>query len=214
MSIEHTALEPLAQQLLSHLPSSILLLDSRAELYQTALKLLCAETATAVRESKSLSQINPDQVWADSESDSQDPAYRLSALANLPALKEADVVYVANPLEIAGHMAGDDPVSGKGASDSIHAKLALNLLGLLRDRVRHTVYVGISSEEAAREEAAGREAASLSRNELFSLGYQESREVTGLPLSLFRYSLRDYKQVPGWLNSKYWAHPERWKLQD
>ena len=31
---------------------------------------------------------------------------------------------------------------------------------------------------------------------------------------LFRYSLRDYKAVPGWLNSKYWANPERWNVID
>lgn len=29
---------------------------------------------------------------------------------------------------------------------------------------------------------------------------------------LYRYNIHDYKQVPDWLNSKYWAHPERWEL--
>ncbi len=29
---------------------------------------------------------------------------------------------------------------------------------------------------------------------------------------LYRYNIRDYKQVPDWLNSNYWAHPERWEL--
>ncbi|HUW27030.1 MAG TPA: DUF6231 family protein [Sulfuriferula sp.] len=28
---------------------------------------------------------------------------------------------------------------------------------------------------------------------------------------LYRYNIHDYKQVPDWLNSKYWAHPERWE---
>ena len=28
---------------------------------------------------------------------------------------------------------------------------------------------------------------------------------------LYRYSIHDYKQIPDWLNNKYWAHPERWK---
>lgn len=28
---------------------------------------------------------------------------------------------------------------------------------------------------------------------------------------LCRYDIRDYKQVPDWFNSKYWAHPEHWK---
>lgn len=31
-------------------------------------------------------------------------------------------------------------------------------------------------------------------------------------MMLYRYNIYDYKQVPDWLNSKYWAHPERWEL--
>ena len=27
-------------------------------------------------------------------------------------------------------------------------------------------------------------------------------------LHLFSYDLQDYKQVPDWLNAKYWANPE------
>jgi hypothetical protein len=27
-------------------------------------------------------------------------------------------------------------------------------------------------------------------------------------LSLFTYDLREYKQVPDWLNAKFWANPE------
>ena len=28
-------------------------------------------------------------------------------------------------------------------------------------------------------------------------------------LTLFTYDLREYKQVPDWLNAKLWANPER-----
>ena len=28
----------------------------------------------------------------------------------------------------------------------------------------------------------------------------------------FEYRLRDYKSVPGWLNARFWAHPERFHL--
>lgn len=30
-------------------------------------------------------------------------------------------------------------------------------------------------------------------------------------MMLYRYNIHDYKQVPDWLNSKYWSHPERWE---
>jgi len=32
--------------------------------------------------------------------------------------------------------------------------------------------------------------------------------------SVYAYSLRDYKQAPDWLNARFWAHPERFDLQD
>jgi hypothetical protein len=28
---------------------------------------------------------------------------------------------------------------------------------------------------------------------------------------LYLFDLHTYKPAPDWLNSKYWAHPERWK---
>lgn len=36
-------------------------------------------------------------------------------------------------------------------------------------------------------------------------------EQHGRPLALFHYNLADYKTTPDWLNSRYWAHPERWQ---
>ncbi|HXH03422.1 MAG TPA: DUF6231 family protein [Candidatus Competibacteraceae bacterium] len=33
----------------------------------------------------------------------------------------------------------------------------------------------------------------------------------GRPLGLFHYAIVSYKTTPDWFNSKYWAHPERWK---
>jgi hypothetical protein len=38
-------------------------------------------------------------------------------------------------------------------------------------------------------------------------GYQ----VDGKPLHLYHYAIQSYKTTPEWFNSKYWAHPERWK---
>ncbi|WP_312934806.1 DUF6231 family protein [Pseudomonas sp.] len=43
-------------------------------------------------------------------------------------------------------------------------------------------------------------ALALSASERFSRGEQQ--------LCLFTYDLRDYKQVPDWLNARFWANPE------
>ena len=46
--------------------------------------------------------------------------------------------------------------------------------------------------------------------ELFALALQasESFQREGQTLTLFTYDLRDYKQVPDWLNAKFWANPQ------
>lgn len=36
-------------------------------------------------------------------------------------------------------------------------------------------------------------------------------QVDGKPLHLYHYAIESYKTTPEWFNSKYWAHPERWK---
>jgi len=37
-------------------------------------------------------------------------------------------------------------------------------------------------------------------------------KITSPNIRCFEYRLRDYKPVPEWLNSRYWAHPERFNL--
>ncbi|MFV3405781.1 MULTISPECIES: DUF6231 family protein [Pseudomonas] len=46
--------------------------------------------------------------------------------------------------------------------------------------------------------------------DFFSLALvaSEKFERDGQVLSLFTYDLHDYKQVPDWLNAKFWANPE------
>lgn len=49
--------------------------------------------------------------------------------------------------------------------------------------------------------------------EFLGLGMQVYAKVVceaGI-MRCYRYDIHDYKQVPDWLNSKYWAHPERWE---
>lgn len=46
--------------------------------------------------------------------------------------------------------------------------------------------------------------------DFFALALQASERFQreGQTLTLFTYDLRDYKQVPDWLNAKFWANPE------
>lgn len=46
--------------------------------------------------------------------------------------------------------------------------------------------------------------------DFFALALQASENFQreGQTLTLFTYDLRDYKQVPDWLNAKFWANPE------
>ena len=39
-----------------------------------------------------------------------------------------------------------------------------------------------------------------------TLGVDETDQVT-----IYQFDLSTYKQVPDWLNARYWAHPERWE---
>ncbi|SDT05512.1 hypothetical protein SAMN05216271_3466 [Halopseudomonas sabulinigri] len=56
------------------------------------------------------------------------------------------------------------------------------------------------------------QAADWQENDFFALALQRRANFTGADdqrtLSLYTYDLADYKQVPDWLNSKYWANPE------
>jgi hypothetical protein len=45
-----------------------------------------------------------------------------------------------------------------------------------------------------------------------ALGFTLAVSDTTSNLRLYDYDLATYKTVPDWLNARYWAHPERWKL--
>lgn len=48
-------------------------------------------------------------------------------------------------------------------------------------------------------------------NDFLSLGMQRLVEADECGNALYLFDLHTYKHAPDWLNSKYWAHPERWK---
>lgn len=51
----------------------------------------------------------------------------------------------------------------------------------------------------------------LSDLDFIALGFDLLTEDKACATSLYLYDIETYKQVPDWLNARYWAHPERWK---
>jgi len=57
----------------------------------------------------------------------------------------------------------------------------------------------------------------LADAQFFAFGFcriGSTTQVSGLQRHWYAYSLSDYKQAPEWLNARFWAHPERFDLQD
>lgn len=77
-------------------------------------------------------------------------------------------------------------------------------LSALRDVHAHGVFALINNE------APGASAWTVA--EFIALGFRKSQANRELPhgWSLYRYDIYDYKTTPSWLNSRYWANPERW----
>lgn len=51
----------------------------------------------------------------------------------------------------------------------------------------------------------------LTRLDFLALGYETLGADEVEPIALYLFDMATYKQVPDWLNARYWAHPERWK---
>ncbi len=99
-----------------------------------------------------------------------------------------------------------------GALEHLPAARGKALLAALRDRLtRHLALVVPLS--AGAEPWAGH-ASGWDANTLLGLGFsQRGRwpDGAGHHHGLFVYAIETYKTVPDWLNSRFWANPERWK---
>jgi len=61
------------------------------------------------------------------------------------------------------------------------------------------------------------EAPLLDDARFFAFGFRRlghAVQVSGVLQHWYAFSLRDYKQSPDWLNARFWAHPERFDLQE
>lgn len=219
----------LAATLITHQSSSMLLFDADTQLHSDVLQQFSRAQAhyqaqTEAKGSKplqppatavpQLTQIDSPTYFQRSSVGEGQPIGLLDDLPGLlPDLSGVDLVYIADPLLLAESMLRS--VQTSAATPAEIRNLALRVLANFRDRVRGPVYASIKMQSA---DSTAEVSACLSRSDFFALGFVASGEIAGAvdtgAMRLYRYTLRDYKSVPGWLNSKYWAHPERWNVSD
>lgn len=48
----------------------------------------------------------------------------------------------------------------------------------------------------------------------FAFGFRRLQLAEASSIRLYEYCLSEYKQAPAWLNSRYWAHPERFGMDN
>jgi hypothetical protein len=51
----------------------------------------------------------------------------------------------------------------------------------------------------------------LDRLAFLALGYDALGVDAESGIALYRHDIASYKNVPDWLNARFWAHPERWQ---
>lgn len=78
------------------------------------------------------------------------------------------------------------------------------LVSRLRDQLAGTVLVCVDTRAPAAER--------WTISDFIALGFRRSPDSRhlGPEVSVYRYDIRDYKTTPDWLNSRYWANPQRW----
>ena len=204
----------LAAMLLAHQPASVLLFDADSHLQEAVAAGLSQKPMAGGQQLQRI-----DSSVDSALNTAHDSLQNLPAL--LPDLTQVDLVYIADPCQLASALCQSSRSCDK--TPGAIRKLAIRLLAMFRDHARGPVYASVKAQSATSSDGAS---GGLARSDFFSLGFVDaSREITSQitnatgaggtgPGLLYRYTLRDYKSVPGWLNSKYWAHPERWNVTD
>lgn len=149
------------------------------------------------------------------------PQQALAALLDLQAPSRLLVVSASQlPAVTAFQQAHPDSLVSQAPAAPLPASLAGQRydLAVLADCLEHLPHrTGLELLGGIRNLNASRLAVLVDLNtcgwqetDLFALALQvsESFQREGQILTLFTYDLRDYKQVPDWLNAKFWANPE------
>ncbi|MCU1750480.1 DUF6231 family protein [Pseudomonas sp. 6D_7.1_Bac1] len=103
------------------------------------------------------------------------------------------------------------PLPAEFAAQRFDLALALDCLEHLPKRDGLNLLGGIRNLNASRIAVlADLKACGWQETDFFSLALQASERFQRdeQVLTLFTYDLLDYKQVPDWLNSRFWANPE------
>jgi hypothetical protein len=131
----------------------------------------------------------------------------LIGASEFPALQ---AFKLAHPDSTVAH-AAPGPLPDELAAQRFDLALAVDCLEHLPKRNGLNLLGGIRNLNASRIAVLADLAASgWQETDFFSLALQASERFQrdDQVLTLFTYDLLDYKQVPDWLNSRFWANPE------
>lgn len=87
-----------------------------------------------------------------------------------------------------------------GVLESLPREQARQKLALMRDVVARRIILRVDTTQTDGWSLAD------------FLGLAMRRLFAEDNIELFAYAIDDYKKTPDWLNSRFWAHPERFKL--
>lgn len=152
---------------------------------------------------------------------SRTPQQALAALLEHHAPERVLLVGASQlPALVAFHQAHPDAVMAHADAGPLPAELAAQRydLALIVDCLEHLpkrtaleLLGGIRNLNASRLAVlVDLAACDWQETDFFALALQASERFqrNEQVLNLFTYDLRDYKQVPDWLNAKFWANPE------
>ncbi|MCY1407641.1 hypothetical protein D3C76_401790 [compost metagenome] len=151
---------------------------------------------------------------------SRTPQQALAALLELYAPKRVLLIgtrFPALDAFIAAHpdaqvsVAEPGPLPASLAAQRFDLALAVGCLEQMNKRSGLELLGGIRNLNASRIAVlADLAACGWSDTDFYSLALQASERFKrdAQELSLFTYDLREYKQVPDWLNAKFWANPQ------
>jgi len=227
-------LEPISKLLLDDLEDQLLLLDPPQGLLEQLHITQCQDVAredsgdTDADENRVGNRVESISVFYSNELVSHHPpdGGNRPSIDQIPEvlslLENVDTVFLGNLSATAEFFADADPGSDgeSGQPGLSNRKGITRLLSYCRDRVRRRVFICLQPDSAGNQ---------LPGELLFSLGYiklpiAEARHAASrcgermveadkhVPDQIFFYSLRSYKTQPDWLNSRFWANPERWNL--
>ena len=118
------------------------------------------------------------------------------------ALQVAGEMLPQVPLKLCDATSSHAPAQLALLKDALHAldpTQARALLARVRDFVAPRIIV-IADAHCA-----------LSRLDFLALGYETLAADEAEKVTLYQFDFATYKQVPDWLNARFWANPERWK---